>query len=58
MPGDLHRLPRVELAVDLLGELGQLAFQPACFVLVRGTGFRGLELDEPGFEFGDRPFKS
>ena len=58
MAGDLDRLPGLELGVDSLFGVGQLA--PDQPKLVAGLGVLmgdAFELFEPGFQLVDRSFK-
>ncbi len=58
MPGDLHRLPRVELAVDAAGGVGQLAAERADLVVQLGRlRFRRVELVDPLLERVNRLFE-
>ena len=55
VPGNLDRLPGIQMIVDLLGHVGQFAAQSPDFVLrFRAAVSRAYQFLQAGFEFADR----
>ena len=58
MPGHFDRLPRLEVCVGPLSQVGQLSLQPPDFIAgLRVLVDNAAELFKPGFQFVDRPLE-